>query len=148
MDVNPLDELPKDAPGLASSRRALLVVEDQDNIRFLVVSTLKSHGYDVLEAANGREALGMASRLLPNIGLLITDLHMPGMSGLDVMRLLIASRPEMKVLYLSAEDPEHCLGIPPQQFLAKPFTLKGLIKKVKEVLGEPTETDRRNRRVG
>ena len=143
-----LDGTVNSAPAVPPSRCSILVVEDEANIRSLLVEVLRKNGYDVLEAANGRDAISLAcSQVLP-IGLLITDLGLPGMNGKEVIRQMVSSRPELRVLCLSAATPDSSLGIPPHNFLPKPFTLTGLIKKVKQTLGEPTETDLRNRKVG
>ena len=148
MDSKPNPRTDQSEPSTPLSRCSILIAEDEANIRFLMVETLKKHGYDVLEAANGRDAVAMACDPLQPIRLLITDLGLPGMNGREVMAQVASSRPDLKVLCLSAAVPDGTLGVSPQQFLAKPFTLKGLVKKVKQILGEPSDTDLRNRKVG
>jgi two-component system, cell cycle sensor histidine kinase and response regulator CckA len=114
----------------------ILLVEDEESVRQLVRETLESRGYRVLEAANGADALAVASGHQDNLHLVITDVVMPGLSGHELAQQLLSARPGIKVLYLSgyAQD-----AFPPAEahkaFLQKPFTLQSLARKVREVLG-------------
>jgi len=120
----------------------ILLVEDEESVRQLVRETLESRGYHVLEAPNGQDALAVASSHPDTIHLIITDVVMPGMSGHELVRQLLPVRPGAKVLYLSgyAED-AFASPLPAdgkKTFLQKPFTLQSLSRKVREVLGPPT----------
>jgi PAS domain S-box-containing protein len=120
----------------------VLLVEDEDSVRQLVRETLESRGYRVLEAANGTEALALAANHADPIHLVITDVVMPGLSGHELVQQLQPARPSLKVLYLSgyAQDafPSTAAADSQKTFLQKPFTLQSLSRKVREILGPPT----------
>jgi PAS domain S-box-containing protein len=118
----------------------ILLVEDEESVRQLVRETLESRGYRVLEAANGNDALSLAAAHGEHIHLVVTDVVMPGLSGHELAQQLIASRPSIKVLYLSgyAEDAlARPLSEGGKTFLQKPFSLQNLARKVREVLAPP-----------
>lgn len=119
-------------------RETILLVEDEPAVRGLVHETLRLHGYTVLEARHGIEALLTGTRHLGPIHLLLTDVVMPQMSGPEVAEKLTSIRPEIKVLYMSGY-PDHPVfaqgGIKRDTaFLQKPFTPNVLVQKVREVL--------------
>jgi two-component system cell cycle sensor histidine kinase/response regulator CckA len=120
----------------------VLLVEDEDSVRQLVRETLESRGYRVLEAANGTDALTLAAAHADPIHLVITDVVMPGLNGHELVQQLQATRPTLKVLYLSgyAQDafPATAAVDSQKTFLQKPFTLQSLSRKVREILGPPT----------
>ena len=114
----------------------ILVVEDEAALLALVQSVLQRFGYDVLTAANGKEALDVWSEQGERITLLLTDMMMPeGISGWDLAERLKAKRPGLKVIYTSGysvdlfgENLELREGI---NFLAKPYLPKALAKTVR-----------------
>jgi two-component system, cell cycle sensor histidine kinase and response regulator CckA len=120
----------------------VLLVEDEDSVRQLVRETLESRGYRVLEAPNGNDALALAAAHADPIHLVITDVVMPGLNGHELVQQLQTARPTLKVLYLSgyAQDafPSTAAADSQKTFLQKPFTLQSLSRKVREILGPPT----------
>jgi len=125
---------PSDRP--PDSRRTILLVDDEKNVRMLVARTLEREGYGVIEASNGAEALGRGLEYSQPIDLLITDVTMPILSGPELVRQILLERPEMKVIFITGldeKDVPHGLGI---SYLEKPFTLKGLLDQVKQLLLE------------
>jgi len=119
-------------------RETILLVEDEPAVRGLVHETLRLHGYTVLEARHGIEALLTGTRHPGPIHLLLTDVVMPQMSGPEVAEKLVTVRPDIKVLYMSGY-PDHPVfaqgGIKRDTaFLQKPFTPNVLVQKVREVL--------------
>ncbi len=116
----------------------ILVVEDEPLVRELAVNTLRRHGYTILEAGNGREALEVAARYRGPIHLLLTDVVMPQMSGAVLVRNLQCTRPESRILYASGytEEAISIHGVLPAQtaLIQKPFSSRMLLKKVREVL--------------
>jgi PAS domain S-box-containing protein len=126
----------------AGGTETVLLVEDEDSVRQLVRETLESRGYRVLEAANGQAALTLAASHRNQIHLLITDVIMPGLNGHELVQQLLPARPAIKVLYLSgyAQDafPTPLAAEAQKAFLQKPFTLQSLARKVREILGPPT----------
>jgi two-component system cell cycle sensor histidine kinase/response regulator CckA len=130
------------AHAAAGGSETILLVEDEDSVRQLVRETLESRGYRLLEAANGKDALTLAAAHTDPIHLVITDVVMPGLSGHELAQQLLAARPTLKVLYLSgyAQDAFSATAATEAQktFLQKPFTLQSLTRKVREILGPPT----------
>ncbi|MEQ9344819.1 MAG: ATP-binding protein [Thalassospira sp.] len=117
---------------------AILLVEDEDAVRTFGARALRSKGYDVLEANNGENALEVLNKTDKTIDLVISDVVMPGIDGPSLIRMLREQKPELKVIFISgyAEDTyrdelDEENGV---HFLPKPFSLKDLATKVKEVL--------------
>lgn len=125
------------AAGRAQGHETILLVEDEPAVRGLVHEALRLHGYTVLVARHGIEALLTGAKHMGPIHLLLTDVVMPQMSGPEVAEKLTAVRPEMKVLYMSGypDHPVFSQGVKRQTaFLQKPFTPNVLTQKVREVL--------------
>ncbi len=123
----------------AGGSETVLLVEDEESVRQLVRETLEARGYRVLEAANGNAALALAAAHSDPIHLVITDVVMPGLSGHELAQKLLAARPGLKVLYLSGYAQDAFPATESHKaFLQKPFTLQSLSRKVREVLGPPT----------
>ena len=116
----------------------ILVVEDEAGIRALVRKILRRQGYEVLEAANGQDALALCREHGQRVELLITDVLMPQMGGRELVERLQTQGHDMKVLYVSGYTDDATVysgNLPPgTAFLQKPFTLGSLLDKVKEVL--------------
>lgn len=117
---------------------AILLVEDEDAVRTFGARALRGKGYDVLEANNGDNALEVLAKTDKTIDLVISDVVMPGIDGPTLIRMLREKRPDLRVIFISgyAEDTyrdelDEENGV---HFLPKPFSLKDLATKVKEVL--------------
>jgi CheY-like chemotaxis protein len=120
----------------------ILLVEDAEPLRELTRTILANHGYTVLLAGDGAEALGVASQHQGPIHLLLTDVIMPSMGGRELSERLASLRPEMKVLYVSgytdATIVRHGVLEAGLKILPKPFTKKALVRKVREILDGPS----------
>jgi CheY-like chemotaxis protein len=119
----------------------VLLVEDDELVRDLAVRLLEQQGYRVLKAANGQEALRISKEHGgETIHLLLADIVMPQMGGKELCDWLKISRPNVKVLYASGYADNaivhHGVLDPGTNFLQKPFSLKTLSHKVREVLDE------------
>ncbi len=130
---DPPEEL--DAVGGAET---VLVVEDQDEVRRLAMMVLKTHGYRLLEAGNGGEALVIARRHTGPIHLMLTDVVMPGINGKELADRLRPLRSDMRVLFMSGYSDNviangGVLG-GDVDYIAKPFTAQGLVSKVRAIL--------------
>jgi PAS domain S-box-containing protein len=124
----------------------VLVVEDQDELRMLAVTILRTHGYRVLDACNGREALDLIERHAGRIHAMVTDVVMPGMTGRELADHVKMRRPELKVLFVSGYAEEDVIapgGLLEEDFafLQKPFTPDTLAAKLREVLGPASLRD-------
>ena len=117
----------------------VLLVEDEDAVRMFGARALRNKGYRVLEADNGEAALDVVNGAGAPIDLIISDVVMPGMDGYTLIKLLRQENPGVKVILISgyAEDaiPEEIGRDPTVNFLPKPFSLKQLAGRVKEVMG-------------
>lgn len=116
----------------------ILVVEDDEHLRELVVSMLKDAGYRVVEAANAEAALDFIKASDPRIHLLLTDVIMPGKSGAQLSEEAKALYPNLHSLFMSGYtgDLVALRGglVPEAAFLEKPFTRSSLLKKVRSAL--------------
>ena len=116
----------------------ILVVEDEARVRKLVCQVLTAHGYEVLEAVRGEQAIRSAAKYKGRIHLLLADVVMPEMSGPRAVEQIRALHPGIKVLYMSGYTDEaivhHGILDSGQPFLQKPFLPNTLARKVREVL--------------
>ena len=131
----------REALAVSSGSETVLLVEDENAVRGLSKLVLESHGYTVLEARNGQEAIDLAEHDARMIHLLVTDVVMPVMSGRQLAERMAVSRPGMRVLYISGYTDEAVLplNVPETRiaFLQKPFSPIDLVQKVREVLDSP-----------
>jgi CheY-like chemotaxis protein len=123
------------APG-AERARSVLVVEDMDDLRRLLVRQLVAGGFRVHEAASAESALALGEPLLDGIDILVSDIVMPGRSGIELACLLLARRPGLPVLLISGDVRNHDQStLPPQvRFLQKPFGSQVLLREIDAVL--------------
>jgi CheY-like chemotaxis protein len=118
----------------------VLVVDDESVVRMCVARVLESEGYTVLSASDGAQALEMLQREQIGVDLVLTDINMPGLDGLELGRRIAALGCSFPVLYMSAELPDTIFDvgaghtIPP--FLLKPFSFAMLVANVGRLLTE------------
>jgi hypothetical protein len=138
----PLATAERPAPAVAarspSGHATILLAEDDDMVRLLAQIALESHGYTVLAAPGGMEALEILARHSEPIHLLVTDLLMPGMIGTELAARVTALRPEIKVLFMSGYTDNAIAGhegfTGTVTLVEKPFTVDVLVGKVREIL--------------
>jgi two-component system cell cycle sensor histidine kinase/response regulator CckA len=124
------------ATDLTGTGRVLLV-EDEVDVRQFAVRALKRQGYQVLEAADGLEALEVMGANEGNIDIVVSDVVMPEMDGPTLFKELRQRNPAMKVIFVSGYPNEafrESMGSDDFAFLPKPFSLPQLAAKVKEEL--------------
>ena len=119
----------------------ILLAEDEASVRRLLRRLLDANGYRVIEAADGREALRLLEQHGGSIDLLLTDIVMPGLNGRELSQKALASKPGLKVIYMSGYTDEAlsdtgALG-PGVSFLRKPLKLDTLSTRIREVLDAP-----------
>jgi two-component system cell cycle sensor histidine kinase/response regulator CckA len=128
--------LAEEPPAALPGRETVLVVEDEEAVRRLVLAALEGNGYRVLVAGDGVEALKLISSHSGPLDLMITDLAMPGMSGVELARKVRERLEGIEVLFISgyAEELRQSGEIEEARFLQKPFAPKVLVRKVREIL--------------
>jgi signal transduction histidine kinase len=130
--------VPAPAPTAPPSTRTVLVVDDEDSVRRLVSAVLRRHGFRIIEAANGREALtALAERY--DVDLVISDVLMPELGGRELAKQLQRERPEMPVLFISGYTNQELANEggsldADAMFLAKPFSSQQLMGAVSTLL--------------
>ena len=118
----------------------ILLVEDADSVRKLVRRCLTEHGYSVIDAPSGLEALRLMSHYEGKVDMLVTDVVLPRLNGHELAIRLTRQRPELRVLYMSG-FPDDALSVKDvlEQDLVliqKPFSPALLLRKVREILDE------------
>ncbi len=117
----------------------ILLVDDEARLRQLVRSILQMHGYTVLEASGGMDAIQICQQHEGPIHLLLTDVMMPEMNGQNLAELVTVLRPHTRVLYMSGTPDDALVALfdrtPSTAFIRKPFTPDALARKAREVLG-------------
>ena len=144
----------EDAEGAAGQlirgTETIIIAEDEESVRQLLVRVLRDAGYTVLETGNASEALPLGSHYEGQIDLLVTDVVMPGLSGDELAKRLGKKRPKMRVLYISGYAGEGAFrpgsDTADTGFLAKPFSPSALTVAVREILdaGKPKQTPRKS----
>jgi PAS domain S-box-containing protein len=137
--TDPLEALDTRSPQrFYGGAETILVAEDEDGVRTVLSEMLRKLGYAVLAASSGEEAEQIAASSSSRIAMLVTDVIMPGMNGRELADRLRASRPGLKVLYVSgyAESGIVHEGVieAGTAFLHKPFSQDELARKVREIL--------------
>jgi two-component system OmpR family response regulator len=121
----------------------VLVVDDEENISFLVSSALRHSGFDVATAADGRHALTSVRSFAPH--LVVLDVMLPDLDGFEVCRRMRNEGADIPVLFLTArdgtEDKVHGLTIGGDDYVTKPFSLEELVARVQAILRRDGRTE-------
>ncbi|MDR3700570.1 MAG: response regulator [Candidatus Sulfopaludibacter sp.] len=141
IDAPGAQEAQGDTRSIARGTETILVVEDQEQLRTLAVRVLRKYGYRVLEAAGPAEALACSAGCHDDIHLVLTDIVMPEMSGIDLAGQLLQMRPDLKIAFMSGYSEKvnaesHRLEVA-DAYLAKPFSPEALAATVRAVLDRP-----------
>ena len=128
--------------GSVTGTETILLVEDEADVRTVLGEILRSHGYTVLEAHDGDQALQVSAVYEGVIDLVVADLVMPNLGGRELVGRMLPDRPDARVLFISGYTDEavsdcDALGA---DLLEKPFTATGLVHNVREVLNSPRKS--------
>jgi PAS domain S-box-containing protein len=131
---------------LRTGRETVLVAEDEDALREMVVQVLRIQGYTVLEAASGSQALEAWKQADRPVDLLLTDMVMPGgMMGSELAEFLLAESPSLRVIYTSGYSPgmagQDASLLRGRNFLPKPYSIGTLAQFVRECLDAPSASN-------
>ena len=129
---------PASTASLPAGKMRVLVTDDDAMVRTIIAAVLRQQGFAVVEAQDGEEALAWWKRLPDGFDLVLLDLHMPGLGGVEVMECLRALSPAVKVILLSGSLGEATAGIPAKgvRYLQKPFRNEELVELVRQTLAE------------
>ena len=115
----------------------VLLVDDEAQVRNLLRQLLVRDGtYHVLTASSGEEALKIARQFPDTIDILITDIDMRPLNGIDLYRQIREERPDIRVLFISGKAEGFRTALPEAPLLEKPFPLKKFVATVRDVLGQ------------
>src|SRR5258708_23601503 len=123
-----------------SGNETILLVEDEEEVRHLIVDVLEMQGYIVLSHSRVTDAIAAWEKHGETIQLLLTDVIMPQMSGPELAQHLRNLNPQLKVLFISGyanqDDVIRCILEQGAAYIQKPFTPSSLAKKIREVLDQ------------
>jgi DNA-binding NtrC family response regulator len=133
-------------PTSASTSITILIVEDEAGVRRLITQLLQRHGFSTVAAEDGREAIAVLSAAERPISLVLTDIRMPNINGLELERLVRERWPGLPVLLMSGEVTREwvveVVHDPTIRLLRKPFTPEDLFEAVHETLHGWTASSR------
>lgn len=115
----------------------ILLVEDEETVRRVIERLLQKLGYDVLSASDAEEAMEVFQQRDDEIDLVLTDVVMPGLTGVEMAEVLREQRPDMKFLFTSGYTSKELGGspqAPPEPFLPKPFSMDELSRSIRDAL--------------
>jgi DNA-binding response OmpR family regulator len=132
-----------DLPSLGTQQPVVLVADDEVMIRNLVTLLLQAHGCFVLSASDGQEGLELSRKYPGTIDLVVTDVEMPRLNGMDLCAHLLEERPEIRAIVMSGMEMGEIVrrnaNLP---FLPKPFDGEKLLERVRSILGVSLSSSR------
>ncbi|MES2504113.1 MAG: response regulator [Myxococcota bacterium] len=137
--------IPSEVAKPEGGKETILVVEDEERVRGVAINLLSKHGYHVLEARNGGEALLICEQEKGHIDLMLTDVIMPNMNGRQLAERLKKIKPDMKVIFMSGYTDnviaENGVLESGSAFIQKPFSAIKLLKLIRERLDMSEDTN-------
>jgi CheY-like chemotaxis protein len=129
---------PETAVSPAGGSETVLLVEDDEDVRKPLRQMLEGFGYEVIEAVDGKDAIEKFLQSRKNIGLLMLDVILPGLNGIEVLREIRKVEPGMRAIFTSGYSKEHVwskgLPMPGTSFLSKPVAPEILLEKVRKAI--------------
>ena len=123
-------------PNANESRGTILIVDDEPNVLWFISKTCQPMGYQTLTAQSGMEALKIIQECGDKIDLLLLDLKMPGMGGIEVLKSVRKHQPEIAVVILTAlhEKRDECERLGIEAFVKKPYSLEDLYRIIESII--------------
>ena len=120
-------------------RRRVLLVDDEWPMRVFVARILQREGFEVMEASDGLDAFGLLQQMSGAVDVLVTDVRMPRMTGIELVQKIKAELPGMPVVYISGDTLEDRLHDPSSRvvFLQKPFRPQAMLDAIRAVTADP-----------
>jgi CheY-like chemotaxis protein len=129
--------------GTHRGTETILFVEDEELLRTAVASTLESNGYTVYTAVDGRQAVDVYKQYRKEIALVVTDMGLPKLSGMDVFLRLREINPTLKIIlasgFISIDQKSELLKAGASEFIQKPYLLSEVLEKIRGALNEKNE---------
>lgn len=138
--ANPLTDLPLILPlsdtGHYGQGQLILLVDDEDSVRFITQQTLQAYGYKVLTAINGTEAIAIYAERQQEIDVVLTDMMMPVMDGAATIQVLKRMNPEVKIIAASGltSDGTKATSLGASFYLHKPYTAANILKVLEQII--------------
>ena len=140
-DAKVHEQVPEGSPNGARGSETVLLVEDLDAVRGVLSKILERNGFEVISASSGAAAIESARALERPVDLLVTDIVMPGMTGHDLSRELVALYPALRVIDMSGHTQDAALQEETEagrvEFLQKPFSAATFLETARNVLDAP-----------
>lgn len=125
---------------------AVLLVEDDDQVRAFIRSLLSNEGYNVIEARTGEEGLQVGMQKNGEVDLLLSDMLLPELSGFDLAERLMSAYPKLRVLfitgYVEGDIVQRSVNELGATFLDKPFLPSALLQMVRDAIGSARQPTR------
>lgn len=114
----------------------ILVIDDEANVLWFISKVCQPRGYETLTAGSGMEGLKVIQECGNKIDLVLLDLRMPGMGGIEVLKSIRKHQPDMPVIILTAlhDKKEECEALGIEAFIKKPYSLEELYEKIESVV--------------
>jgi CheY-like chemotaxis protein len=134
MNIDTAAALPTPQTAHFLSAPVILLVEDDPAVRDIARQVLEHAGYHVVHCTNGQQALHAVANLRSNVGLLLTDLVMPGMNGIELAKRLHAEQPNLATVFMSGHADTGMISGLLGYYLQKPFTINDLLSRIEQAL--------------
>src|SRR3989338_6266929 len=123
-------------------QRTILIVDDEPDVVFFISKICQPQGYHTLTASSGLEALKYVQELPGRIDLVLLDLRMPGMGGVEVLKSIRQHQPDLSVIVLTAltDKRKQCEALGVEAYVTKPYSLEELYREIIRVVGEQEES--------
>ncbi len=122
-------------------RGTILIVDDEPNMLWFIAQTCQPRGFNTLTAGSGMEALKIVQECGEKLDLILLDLKMPGMGGIEVLRSIHKHHPELPVIIITAvhDKKEECEALGIEAFIKKPYSLEELYRHLEAVIERKSE---------